>query len=134
MIAIIGLVLVILGATGAALGAWAAVNPPVGPFVVDEAIDVQVITTETGRRVISYRTPLTNPPWYITVAARLTSSGWTPPDVLGPPQRINLYTRVSSYWLFVVVEEAEMDGTPVTARITVLRRIYLTPLDRLIPW
>ena len=111
----------LLAIAGCAAGAWLASRPPLAPFLVPGATDVEVTELGFGRRVISYNAPGSHYEWYFTVTRNLETSRWLPPDRWGLARQLNTYTRVSPLWFGYLWEQADLHGEPSRARIIVGR-------------
>ena len=122
-------ILLLALATGCGAGAWVVARPPVEPYVVAGASDVQVREIGRGERLLTYDAPGDHFAWYFAVADRLEHSGWVPPDKWGPREQFNTYRRVSPIWggyAGYIWERVELRGEASHARI-VLRRWYTFP-------
>jgi hypothetical protein len=73
-LALIGVVLVV---GSCAAGAWRAADPPLAPFLLPGATNIQVVEIGMGERQITYRSPAPPYDWYFTLARQLEDQGWT---------------------------------------------------------
>jgi hypothetical protein len=117
-----------------AAGVWRVVHPPLDLFVVAGAVDIQVEAHGLGEEQITYRSPGQSYGWYFTLVRNLAADGWVLPIERRHGLRNNseVYWRISSLWLVYLKEEAELQGEPDVAHIT-LRREIIIPWRKYLP-
>lgn len=120
------IVTALLIVSAASLGIRSALHPSVKSMIVPGATDVEVVQASTWERVITYRAPGSAYAWRVIVARDLVAHGWEPPAYTLPDlTTIPSYTRISSFWFGAILDRADVDGAPNTARISVRRWVRL---------
>jgi hypothetical protein len=116
----------LLMVSAADLGIWSALHPPASFMIVPGAMQIEVVQASTWERVMSYQVPGPAYAWREIVARDLVAQGWEPPAWWAPyVTGIPSYIRISSFWFGAILDRADVDGAPNTARISVRRWVKL---------
>jgi hypothetical protein len=110
---------VCLGAIG--LGIRSALQPPAAFMIVPGATHIEVLQPRMGERIITYHTFGPAYAWRATVERDLASHGWTLPAQWRADMPSFSYTRISLFWFGAILDRADLDGAPNTARIRARR-------------
>jgi hypothetical protein len=108
-----------------AAGAWSAFQAPESLLIVPGAADIQVLRPGIGEQVIIYRAPGPAYAWRLRVAGELAAHGWSVPAGWRGDMPTFNYSHISSFWFGMILEQADLDGEPNIARITVSRWVKL---------
>jgi len=112
--------------SAASLGIRSGLHLSVTYMIVPGATDIEMLQANTWERVITYRAPGPAYAWRAIVARDLVAQGWEPPAYTMPDfTTIPSYTRISSFWFGAILDRADVDGAPNTARIRVRRWVML---------
>ncbi len=108
-------------------GLWITARPPIQPFLVPGATDVQVDMRGLGTQEIRYRVPGSSGVWYFAVGHTLSAQGWRSPTRYtgGPQSDPDVYVRVTPLWRAALWERANLGGNVQAAQITVQRWIEI---------
>jgi hypothetical protein len=120
---IIALPLVIAG-----FGLWRALQLPTALMIAPGAVNIQVRRSGIGEQVITYQAPGSAYSWRLHVAGELAAQGWVLPEGWRADMPTFNYSHISAFWLGAILEQADLDGEPNFARITVRRWVKLSCL------
>ena len=116
----------LLMVSAAGLGVRRALHAPTSFMIVPGAMQIEVLQASTWERVITYQAPGPAYAWREIVARDLVVQGWEPRAWWAPyVTDIPSYTRISSFWFGAILDRADVDGAPNTARLRVRRWVKL---------
>jgi hypothetical protein len=121
------LLLVLIG-----VGGWMALRMPPAVLVAPGAMEIQVIQINAGKQLITYCAPGAPYAWRVAVVRNLEQRKWTNPLWWRPDQPLSL-VRISRVGIALFWIQADLDGEPNVARITVRRWVEI-PWWQYLPW
>jgi hypothetical protein len=106
-----------------------AIRPPIEPFLVPQAADVEIGRVGWNEWQISYYAPGSPTTWHTDVAHQLEAQHWSSPDRVAYGSLSRTYSRASSLGFVELWEWAYFTFTPARphdARILVRRWIAIS--------